>query len=176
MVDWNWNSDFFLSNFQRSHPIVLPGYTKDINLRVMDETGKALENCSLKVYYIYDEFKNYYSFLSGQAYTCQINQEFKLGYTTYFNYSSAMEDSTGGKNMYYYVFFRMYIIKFNQKIQEQDDNCIKKSWNEAYGMCKSVGGHLPIIRNKEELDEIIDDDDVGSSPSNVVGRRHCFYK
>ena len=35
------------------------------------------------------------------------------------------------------------------------DKCLKGSWMEAAEVCKEYGGHLPIIRSKEELDEII---------------------
>ena len=34
-------------------------------------------------------------------------------------------------------------------------SCLKGSWREAQETCQEYGGHLPVIRSKDELDEII---------------------
>ena len=44
----------------------------------------------------------------------------------------------------------------NNKYPKRESKAkIIKSWTEASNLCKSIGGYLPLIRNQDELDEII---------------------
>ena len=44
---------------------------------------------------------------------------------------------------------------FNNKCpKQQSEEKLIKSWIEASNMCKSIGGTLPILRNRDEMDEI----------------------
>ena len=34
-------------------------------------------------------------------------------------------------------------------------NNLKRTWEEAFAMCSTIGGHLPEVRDRNELDELI---------------------
>ena len=48
-------------------------------------------------------------------------------------------------------------VKWSRGFFKTDDRLnVKKSWTEADELCRSAGGTLPIIRSKDELNELID--------------------
>ena len=47
------------------------------------------------------------------------------------------------------------IPKNNKCPKQQSKAKVIKSWTEASQLCKLIGGYLPLIRNRDELDEII---------------------
>ena len=89
------------------------------------------------------------------------------------NYSSS-RDKAHSINNHYYAFIyhpNIYELKLketctrNKYVERQWkcrgfpvdilDDCLKGSWNEASQTCKEYGGHLPIIRSKDEQAELI---------------------
>ena len=54
---------------------------------------------------------------------------------------------------HYYVFFRIFNLDFTSTFPDMLKKLV--SWNEASDACQSIGGSLPIIRSREELDELI---------------------
>ena len=56
---------------------------------------------------------------------------------------------------HYYVYAASYpsIISLNSVIVA--DNKSRKSWNYASSLCQDMGGFLPVIRSKSELDAFI---------------------
>ena len=51
---------------------------------------------------------------------------------------------------------KLFDVKWSRGFFKTDKRLnVKKSWTEADELCRSAGGTLPIIRSKDELDELI---------------------
>ena len=84
-----------------------------------------------------------------------------LGYNfTRYNYWHKMNKVY----QYYYVAYQFRYVNisyldrakiFDERGFDLQDTKKLGSWNEATNMCKSKGGYLPIIRSKEEQDELM---------------------
>lgn len=59
---------------------------------------------------------------------------------------------TESQNAPLYLFFRKYIVEY---IDWHSNKFEAKSWKQAHNLCSSVGGHLPILRSREELEVFI---------------------
>ena len=88
------------------------------------------------------------------------------------NYSSAIKNEHNDNNHYYAFIYHSSIIELKgactkYKYVERKwvcrgpfaawgvEQCLKGSWNEASETCAEFGGYLPIIRNKDQQDELI---------------------
>jgi hypothetical protein len=104
----------------------------------------------LKIYWIHDNYKKYVDkYLNKKPAGCK-----ELSQKMCFNYSSWIDKSYGSKR-----YLHNYYISLHDKINSDYSNCMKNhikiSWNEASKLCRQAGGFLPILRSKEEMNELI---------------------
>ena len=104
----------------------------------------------VKIHWIPNQLSNYRDQSYNRPHECltkhQINMDDKL---CCLNFSS---DST--KHNYIYITI-MEVMKNPHKLFNTNGNESQVSWNDASFLCQHMGGSLPIIRSKSELDEFI---------------------
>ncbi len=77
-----------------------------------------------------------------------------------FSSASADEKTLDNQSKYYFVLFKTSRRPQKRYIKSgivrcDKNNPKKKSWNEGFHLCGKVGGTLPIIRDRAELEELI---------------------
>ena len=102
---------------------------------------------SVTLYWIHDNYNKYIHYLHNSPVACK-GEIYNYRYCL--NYSSVSDKMN--KSHYYIFFSNLHPVNEPQKYT---DNLIKRTWAEAAATCRSVGGYLPIIRSKSELEEII---------------------
>ena len=71
---------------------------------------------------------------------------------SYFDYCVVLKVS----NQKSYLFFRKYYEPVN--LIDKDSSLLKKwdkTWNEAFQLCESVGGQLPVFNSRDDLNEVL---------------------
>ena len=113
---------------------------------------------SLKFYWIHDNFQHI-EYQNGEPSDCDNNSlSLSDDYSHCLNYSFVNKEN---KRNHYFIFFQGFnrypprMVMNLHFIEFPTFNKILMSWIEANFYCKSIGGTLPIIRDKNELAEII---------------------
>ena len=177
IIDLEWTSILNLSKGNSQNSIGLPGHLRFITL----ESLSFLQNNAIHVYWIHDLFRRS-SYQSHNERFChedvlsKTNCNYCLNYTTVQNNYLFFWNFTRYLKCYFIIdipvadYKSLYPYKYYSKVWgnkgftvpesnkcptgESKDKVIK-SWRDASQLCKSIGGSLPIIRNRNELDEII---------------------
>ena len=167
IIDLEWTSVLSLFRDISGKTISLPGVLKSITL----ETLSYVKNNTINVHWIPDLFSrnfdqsykrfchkdlltktkssyclNYTSIQNSYIFLWNFTQYLKcylVLHPKWENISSLFED----------VGFK--ISKGNKCPTQQPKGKVIKSWKEAFNLCKSIGGTLPLLRNRDELEEII---------------------
>ena len=168
-IHLEWTSVVILSRDISKKIIGLPGNLRSVTM----ETLSFVQNYTINLYWIPDLFnRNFYQPENGRF--CHKDVTAKTKYTYCLNYTSVQNS---------YLFFwhftqylqcyvtappwlirhaELYWVKRGFKIpknntcpKEQSEKNITKSWTEASNLCKSIGATLPLLRNRDELEEII---------------------
>ena len=166
-IHLEWTSVVILSRDISKKVIGLP-----VNLRfVTMETLSFVQNYTINIYWIPDLFSRN-SYQSENERFCLKDVIAKTKYSYCLNFTSVQNS---------YLFFwhftpylQCYVKaspwvwrelvweKRGLKIptnntcpKEQSEKNVTKSWIEASNLCKSIGGTLPLLRNRDELEEII---------------------
>ena len=126
--------------------VSLQGDSYQLKTYLKCETNKPCPE--LKVYWIPDQLNKYKSDSHNEPSNCLKQPIMRLSGNTYcLNFSS---DSS--KQKYYAYISVVPITNIFVKPHHKEN---QMSWNDATSMCESIGGFLPIIRSKSELDEFI---------------------
>ena len=67
------------------------------------------------------------------------------------NYSTIQKEVHGGDTLNHYY---SYVLPFCPSHNSDSYHRPKATWKEASDLCKAVGGYLPIVRSRKELDKI----------------------
>ena len=163
-IDLNWTSVVSMSTDISRKTISLPGILKYVTL----ETLSFAQDNTINVHWNTDFFsRNFYKSYEGFCHKDILT-------TTKHNYCL---NYTSGQNSYLFFwnftqYLKCYYIpplkwrnfwaeagftipKNNKCPTQQSKGKVIKSWTEASKFCKSIGGTLPLLRNRDELDEII---------------------
>ena len=126
--------------------VSLKGAIDDVKLTNMGDNVSSV----LKAFWV--EVKSLMSFGS------QHKMDHGCGHGYNFSQQSAYHEFTSEVYQYYFVAYQFRYANINiDKLAQMGGAKSKRlgSWNEAYNICKSRGGYLPIIRSKMEQDELI---------------------
>ena len=123
-------------------------------------------NGTLKLFFFKSHNKKLF-FYKNAVKTSKIS--YKGRYTYMFNCSDLLKYliKRHNEHKYYYVLSQIkcnlrpvdkvhpWTVVFLGKKYFEAKNSLKGTWNEASEFCKSLGGYLPIIRSREEQDELV---------------------
>ena len=114
---------------------------------------KTNETCPrLKVYWIPDQLRKYRDDILNTPHSC-----IKPPQLARYNLADCLNFSSQSTKEHYYVYAADYVsiiaLDINSVIVA--DNKSKRSWNYASSLCQDMGGFLPVIRSKSELDALI---------------------
>lgn len=133
--------------FGKSSFIVsLPGETISVKLR---STVDYTHSHSVHVYWLDKIYNKHKTYSVNQPSMCA-----KLNYTSYclnFSFPKYNDSINQLQNSAYYVFYRQLFIHTTKNMHL----ILGKSWDEASNLCRSAGGHLPVLRSREELNDLI---------------------
>ena len=105
----------------------------------------AKETCpKVKIHYIPNQLSNYRDESHNEPHVCLIEQQI-----------SCLNFSSESKKHYYIYIYVMEEIENLHMLLNTNENESQLSWNDASFLCQHMGGSLPIIRSKSELDEFI---------------------
>ena len=135
----------------------IPGSWNSVSLQGHSQQIKIYSPCAttktcldLNVYWIPNQLSNHRENSHNNPHNCVKQKQINLSSRILcLNFSSKSI-----KQLYY-----IYITKLSSHIQDMfatsHKNEIKLSWNNASSLCHNMGGFLPIIRSKSEMDEFI---------------------
>ena len=166
-IDLEWLSVLSLSSDISEKTVGLP-----LSLRLVTlETLNSFQNYTVDVFWIHNLFGSYNQ--SNDERFCNKHVLEKTNYNYCLNYTSAKNTDlffwnfaeylqcyvTAPLHLKYvlipYIGLGYTISKNNKCPKPQSKVKNIKSWTEASYLCQSIGGYLPLIRNRDELDEII---------------------
>ena len=139
-VKLSWKSRLHFEKYKPAYFIMLPG--NEYNRVTIQSEAFNVSNISaqnvLKVYWIPEKQQSrpLYSLCCETWCFC-------------FNFSSSLKNMKGSHGNLEYFAYLLHPLNLMKPIH------INGTWNEASGLCKSVGGYLPIIRSRVEQDEIM---------------------
>ena len=180
----NWASKMELSRDFSEKTISLPGYVTHVTV----DTLNIMKNYTINLHWI-PNMLNRGSFTPSDVSLCNKDLLPTTIYTYCLNYTSAQKSYIFFWNIYRYhkkyEFYNMYSqLAYIQKTSDRRDHDmtnkkqVAKSWIEASDLCKSIGGFLPIIRNRDELDELItfirSSEDMPPVEALYIGLRRQF--
>ena len=168
-IHLEWTSVVSLSKSYSKKIIALPGMLRSVALKPLN----FLQNYTVDMYWIHDLFTRS-SYQSHDERFChedvltKTKRNYCLNYTSawntylfFWNFTQYLKcyiiPSPVLKNYVERIWTVLgYTIPSNNKCPtQQSKEKVIKSWTEAYQFCKSIGGSLPLVRNRDELDEII---------------------
>ena len=172
-IHLDWTSAVSLSRDNSKKLIGLPGSLRSVTL----EPLSFIQNYTINLYWIPDLFKRS-SYQSDNERFCDKDVLAKTKFSYCLNYTSV-------QNSYLFLwhftqYLQCYVTapqsallffmrqdaltwkkrgftspKNNKCPTQQSKGKVAKSWTEVSNLCKSIGGTLPLLRNRGELDEII---------------------
>ena len=164
-IDLEWTSVVSLSRDFFRKLIGLPGSLRSVTLEALS----SIQNYTINLYWIPDLF-NRSSYQSDNEKFCHKDVMAKTKYSYCLNYTS-------GQNSYLFFwqfteYLQCYVTgppwligqaakkgfsfsKNNKCPKKESKAKVAKSWSEVSNLCKSIGGTLLSLRNRDELDEII---------------------
>ena len=168
-IHLEWTSVVTLSKDNSRKIISLPGMLRSVTLEALN----YLQNYTIDIYWIHDLFSRS-SYQSHDERFCHEDVLTKTKHNYCLNYTTVQNNYLFFWNFTQYLKCYIipspvlnsnveriwtvlgYIIPSNNKCPtQQSKEKVIKSWTEAYHFCKSIGGSLPLVRNRDELDEII---------------------
>ncbi len=138
-VFWNWSFHFYFKD--PIFVVSLQGHPQQITL-----TNKA--NATIRMYWLHDKLFQTFNNLHTTREGCLEVLPNTYSYCLNISYFSAMNNQQKTKN---YLFLRTSLftpVFSKEKIQYV-------SWNMAQKTCRLAGGYLPILRDKNELNELV---------------------
>ena len=169
-IDLNWTSVVSLSREISQKTVSLPGNLRSVTFKALN----FVQSYTINVHYIQDVFSQNSYRTNNERFchkdimtTAKIN--YCLNHTSVQNSYLFFWNFTKYLQCYYVPPFFMtgydrvkswaevgFTIPKNGKCPKQQSKAkVIKSWTEASKLCKSIGGYLPLIRNRDELDEIL---------------------
>ena len=169
-IDLNWTSVVSLSREISQKTVSLPGNLRSVTFKALN----FVRSYTINVHYIQDVFSQNSYRTNNERFchkdimtTAKIN--YCLNHTSVQNSYLFFWNFTQYLQCYYVPPFFMtgydrvkswaevgFTIPKNDKCPKQQSKAkVIKSWTEASKLCKSIGGYLPLIRNRDELDEIL---------------------
>ena len=168
IVDLEWTFDVRLSRDFSRKTISLPGILRSVTLEALS----FVKNYTINIHWIPDLFsRNFYQSYQG---FCNEDELRKTKHNYCLNYTSAPNSYLFFWNFTQYLkcyfiqqpklinYIRLILVdlgftipKNNKCPTQQSKGKVIKSWTEASNFCKSIGGTLPLLRNRDELNEII---------------------
>ena len=175
-----WASQVELSQDFLKKAISLPGYI----IYIIIDTLNFMRNYTINLHWI-PNMLNGSSFKPSDVNLCKKDLLPTTVYTYCLNYTSVHKSYIFFWKIFWYLEYyevknpytyenHKYILKksetYNKKTQK-----VAKSWTEASKLCRLIGGFLPLIRNRDELDEIItflkSSDDMPPVEALLIGLR-----
>lgn len=157
----HWSRDLKASSKSHLYPVSIPGTFVTLSL-VNLESKKLSATPRVQITWLKDNYEDYvhiqkydenYNMQEKYFKRCNIKHmslEYfnEKKYSFCYNFSSS-SDGEIARN--YYVFFRQFYSVYGyDKIFPHNI-----SWHEASKICEDVGGYLPILRSKKELEELL---------------------
>ena len=122
------------------YSLSLQGDSHQLEAHFVPKCGKNKPFPVLKIYWIPDQLTKYRRNALNKPHGClQLSQD---TFTLY----SCLNFSSDSTKQNYYTY---------RSLHDGFTTNIEKSWNYASSVCKDMGGFLPVIRSKSELDEFI---------------------
>ena len=168
IIDLKWTSVLSLSREISQKTISLPGRLRSVTFEALN----FFQNYTINVHWIPQLIsRNFYQ--SNNEGFCHKDIMTTTKHTYCLNYTSVQSsylffwNFTKYLHCYYvpsphsildhehWAAVGFTIPKNNKCPKRESKSKVIKSWTEASEMCKSIGGYLPLIRNQDELDEII---------------------
>ena len=160
-IKLEWASLLELSRDMSRKIIALPGTITSVTVKIL----YPLQNYTVDLHWIHDMF-NGSSFQSNTMSLCNKDLLKSSKHTYCLNYTSVRNSYVFLWNIYRYrksethkSYFMYEWPGFYQKSlqweQLRPEGTVAKSWTEVSEFCKSIGGSLPLIRNRDELDTIV---------------------
>ena len=177
-IHLDWTSAVSLSRDNSKKLIGLPGSLRSVTLEALS----SIQNYTINLYWIPDLFSRS-SYHSDNERFCHQDVLSKTKYSYCLNYTSLQNSYLFFWHFTQYLqcyvtvpprlerhgaflFFmrqdastwkkRGFAFPKNNKCpKQQSKGKVAKSWTEVSNLCKSIGGTLPLLRNRDELDEII---------------------
>ena len=169
-VHLEWASVISLHRGISKKLIGLPGCLSNVTL----ETLSFVQRYTINIYWISDLFSRG-SYQSDDERFCHGDVMTKTKYTYCLNYTSVQNSYIFFWHLTQYLYCyiipppmlrnylmrtlanTLYTVSYNIKCNKQHKRkyMAAKSWTEASNICKSIGGNLPLLRNRDELNEII---------------------
>ena len=138
-----WKTRLTLSSFQPGIFIILPGIYEIIAIK--SAAKPSISDDFLKIYWP----GNFYWYIWPNQKTSAGICNTPAGTLLCLNFSSTLQDKYKNlKTKHYYVYL-LRPFNFSEATHARG------AWNEASDLCKSAGGSLPIIRDKEDQEEIM---------------------
>ena len=169
VIDLEWKSVVSLSRDISRKIIGLPGLLRSVTLEALG----FVRNYTIDIHWI-PHILSKSPFQAGDEKFCHEDLPKNSKHNYCLNYTSLQNTYLFFWNFTQYLHcyiapvpsFRMYFEKTWAKAgftipinntcpTQQSKGKVIKSWTEASQLCTSIGGYLPLIRNRDELDEII---------------------
>ena len=144
----NWNVQFQPIPSSLESLLSLQGESYELGVYIYCNTNKKCQE--LKIHWVPNQLSNYKDDSHNNPQNCLKEYQMNIPDKIYcLNFSSSSTN-------HYYV--SVSVIKAQIKSSwyiYPNENLPKVSWNDASFLCQHLGGFLPVIRSKSELDEFI---------------------
>ena len=138
----NYLTTLKLNSYAKDHIISLPGEYESVEFEFGWSKSVSLPKSiliqSIWLQDVYNSFKNFHHKSPNLCKNNNFTDIFLFDYCLTLNVS----------NQKSYLFFRKYF-------ETVDSRKWDKSWNRAFQLCESVGGHLPVFNRRDDLDEVL---------------------
>ena len=144
------NSGYFISlpDFKLSEAVV----------SLQDQGTNVTIKSTLKCYWIHNAYK--FGLIKEPSYLC-CGGYYCINYSSVINY---MENKMVGQHYYVYL-LNPAVNPFASSFTKPQSNL---SWNEASKVCLSVNGTLPVLRSKDQQDEIMSHLSSSFTPPTIM--------
>ena len=141
-----WKNQVNLSEKYSGYFISLPDFKlSETAVSLQEEDNNVTIKSTLKCYWIHNAYK--FMLTKAPSYLCS-GKYHCINYSSVINY---IEKKVVGEHYYVYL-LNSAVNPFASSFTKPQSNL---SWNEACKMCLSVNGTLPILRSKDQQDEIL---------------------
>ncbi len=143
-----WKASIQFTSISDSYDINLPAKYRSITLW-HKESNCSVANYTMKVYWIQEIYKQYrnFSLLHKTPQICNQNFTVREKFDHCINFSSVMKQY---KTQKYYILLRKFIQRPYKTKINVNTSCI-----EAFNLCKSAHAYLPVLRSRDETDELL---------------------
>ena len=127
--------------------VSLQGHSQQIKVSSQCATTKTC--LDLNVYWIPNQLSIYRKDAHNNPHNCVKKDQVNINIIFCLNFSS------NTIKQLYYIYIAELPLEIQYMFATSHKNKIQVSWNDASSLCENMGGFLPIIRSKSELDEFI---------------------